>query len=498
MDELLVECSIHLDGVSLKDMRSFKCGHGFCKTCIDTLFAGPPPFKCPTCRKRIQRKDAFQIFLNLHRSLTQPRTQSAPRDSGIDIDPTLSDDPDSTTERVSSLRKKTREYATEIKRLQKRLEQLQHQFLGVSEERDALEDEFLGLQGEYAVLEGQNADLKSTCTTHENERRKADHARTEIQKRYEAAENAAQEWREKWRIAQKDAKKAEEKNKEQDERMKELAERKREFENRAHELKVAVSMHSFQASVASDLSCLPQSERNKIKYTALKEKHAHLLYLQKIEQIAEDPEDQSLLVVDRNAPDRLERAFDKDWLDDVCDVRGDNLDIEIGSDYDNDSGKENGYEGDENQTGPSRSAWLRGGRATESVDDRERPLPEDRPRPAVFFESEWNLERDGTGHNRVSKTKKRKNEEDAVMGARPTKVVKVSLQPAGLAKGKGRAIEERGSAKPLSPSKQMTGFSLTKVPALKSKPDLALNLDSRGHLKGIAMLGSRRRFDKKS
>ncbi|KAG2345782.1 hypothetical protein BDR05DRAFT_1057967 [Suillus weaverae] len=28
-DELLVECSIHLDAVPLKDVRSFKCGESY-------------------------------------------------------------------------------------------------------------------------------------------------------------------------------------------------------------------------------------------------------------------------------------------------------------------------------------------------------------------------------------------------------------------------------------------------------------------------------------
>ncbi|KAG0709470.1 hypothetical protein DFH29DRAFT_993607 [Suillus ampliporus] len=474
MDELLVECSIHLDGVPLKDVRSFKCGHGFCKTCIDTLFAGAPPFKCPTCRKRIQRKDAFQIFLNPHRSLTQPRTQSAPRDSGVEIDLTLSDDPDSTSEHASSLRKKTREYATELKRVRSRLEQLQRQYIDISKEHDALEDEFLDLQREHTVLEEQHADLKSERTTHESERHKAERSRAQLQKKYEAAENEAQTWRENCRIAQKDVQKAQKKKEEQDEEMKKLAERERDFEHRAHRNKVA-------------------SEKYKRKYEALRDEHARL---QEIQRIAENPEEESLLVVDRNAPDRLERALDEDWLDEVCEVRGDKLDLD--SDYD-DSSKENEDGGEEHQPGPSHGAWLRGRRATESVDDRDRPLPEDRPWAPVLFKSEWNLERDGIGHNKVPKSKKRKNEEDAVMGARSAKVVKVSLQPAGPAKGKGKATEERSNARPLSFSQQMSGSPPTRrAPASKSKPDLPLNLDSKGHLKGIVVLGSRRRFDKKS
>lgn len=468
-DELLVECSIHLDAVPLKDVRSFKCGHGFCNTCIETLFqAGPPPFKCPTCRKRIQRKDAFQIFLNPHRSFS---TQSAYRDSGVDIDFTLSDDSNSTMERVSSLRKKTRENAAELQRLNKRLEQLQRKLSSANEERDELDDQHQELQRDYDLLELQHADLKSTCTTHENERRKAERSFATLQKKYEVAESTEQTWREKCKAAQRDARDARKEKEELSEGMKQLAERTREFEHRAHRNKVAY-------------------DKYKGKYEALKEENARL---QKTQQIAENPEEQSLVVVDRNAPDTLERAVDEDWLDDVCEVRGDNLDYSD-SDYGNDSSKENEDEG------PSRGAtWLQGRRATESVDDRDRPLPDDRPyRPAVNFASDWNLKRYGNGHNEVPKTKKRKNEEDAVMGARSSKVVKISLQPARPTKGKGRATEERGDTRPLSSSTQMLGSPLRRAPASKSKTDLPIKLDTMGRLMGVAVLGSRRKFDKNS
>lgn len=222
-------------------------GHGFCNTCIENLFqAGPPPFKCPTCRKRIQRKDAFQIFLNPHRPLSQPSTQSACRDSDVDIDFTLSDDPDSTLEHLSSLRKKTRKNAAELQRLKKRLEQLQQSLLSANEKHDELEDQHQELQREYDFLQAQHADLKSTCTAHENERRKAERLFVVLQKKYEVAESAEQTWREKCKTAQKDARDARKEKEELDERMKELAERTREFEHRAHKNKVAVSVHSFQ------------------------------------------------------------------------------------------------------------------------------------------------------------------------------------------------------------------------------------------------------------
>lgn len=477
-DELLVECSIHLDGVPLKDVRSFKCGHGFCNACIDNLFqAGPPPFKCPTCRKRIQRKDAFQIFLNPHRPLTQFSTQPAYRDSGVDIDLTLSDDPDSTMEHVSSLRKKPRENAVELQRLNKRLEQLQQNLLRANEKRNELDDQHQELQREYDFLQTQHADLKSTCTTHENERRKAERLFAVLQQKYKVAESAEQTWREKCKAAQKDARDARKEKEELDEGMKELAIRSREFEHRAHRNKVAY-------------------DKYKGKYEALKEENARL---QRIQQIAETPDEQSLLVVGGGAFGGLEHAVDEDWLDDVCEVRGDNLE-DVESDYGNDSSKENEDEGVEQQPWSSHGVtWLRSRRATESVDDRERPLPEDRPYcPAVNFTSDWNLKRDGTGHNKVDKMKKRKNVEDAVMGARSSKLVKISLQSARPAKGKGRATEEKGDARPLSSSTQMSGPPLRRAPAPKSKTDLPIKLDAMGRLMGTAVLGSRRKFDKNS
>jgi chromosome segregation ATPase len=219
-------------------------GHGFCNTCIENLFqAGPPPFKCPTCRKRIQRKDAFQIFLNPHQSLTQSSAQSPRRDSDVDIDITLSDDPDSTIERVSSLRKKTREHAAELQRLNKRLQRLQRNLLSANEERDELDEQHQDLQREYDLLHAQHDDLKGICTTHENERRKAERSFSVLQEKYKVTESAEQMWKEKCKTAQRDARDARKEKEELSKGMKELAERTRDFEHRAHRNKVAVSMH---------------------------------------------------------------------------------------------------------------------------------------------------------------------------------------------------------------------------------------------------------------
>jgi hypothetical protein len=94
--------------------------------------------------------------------------------------------------------------------------------------------------------------------------------------------------------------------------------------------------------------------------------------------------------------------------------------------------------------------------------------------------------------------KKRKYEDDAVMGARSSKLVKIPLQSARQAKGKGRATEERGDSRPLSSSTQMPGSPLRRAPAPRSKTDLPIKLDAMGRLMGTAVLGSRRKFDKNS
>ncbi|KAF8555645.1 hypothetical protein OG21DRAFT_832146 [Imleria badia] len=81
MDDLLVECPIHLDAVSINDILVFKCGHGFCEPCLEEHFAhhghsGHP--SCPTCRKPIRRKEAFPLFLAAAQPSTGSQSTSQP------------------------------------------------------------------------------------------------------------------------------------------------------------------------------------------------------------------------------------------------------------------------------------------------------------------------------------------------------------------------------------------------------------------------------------
>ncbi|KAJ8591786.1 hypothetical protein M405DRAFT_813805 [Rhizopogon salebrosus TDB-379] len=238
MDDLLLECSIHLDGVPLKDMRTFKCGHGFCITCINTLFnTGASSFKCPTCRKCIHREDALQIFLTPHRSPTQHTTQSSR--GGSDVDLTLLDDSDLTVEGISRLRKKARAYATEQKRLRHGYVQLKCQVMTVNEERDALRVNYRALQQKDAALEAQHAALKSDCIKLKNQRSKSRSTLKDLLGMYDTAASDAQRWKESCKKAQADALAVLKEKEIHDKVMEKLAEREREFKRCAHATKIA-------------------------------------------------------------------------------------------------------------------------------------------------------------------------------------------------------------------------------------------------------------------
>ncbi|OAX41389.1 hypothetical protein K503DRAFT_854710 [Rhizopogon vinicolor AM-OR11-026] len=232
MDELLLECPIHLDGVPLKDVRTFKCGHGFCEACINTLFAGPSPFQCPTCRQCIKREDGRHIFLNLHRSLTQPTTQSIRRASDVDNDLTLVDDGDSIIECVPSLRKRMYGYVAEISRLQHRSEQLQRQVSATREKHDTLKVNCQALRLEHAAL-------RNRCTNLESQHNKAQRISMNFQKKHEAAASDAQQWRESCMKAQADARAARKATKARDEVIAGLVNMEIESQCRAHRNKVA-------------------------------------------------------------------------------------------------------------------------------------------------------------------------------------------------------------------------------------------------------------------
>lgn len=52
-------CAICID--EIVEATSTKCGHIFCKTCIDAALDTQK--KCPTCRRKLKVKDTFRVYL---------------------------------------------------------------------------------------------------------------------------------------------------------------------------------------------------------------------------------------------------------------------------------------------------------------------------------------------------------------------------------------------------------------------------------------------------
>lgn len=450
MDEIQVECPIHLDSVSLKHILAFQCGHGFCTTCLDAHFAHRSSgIMCPTCRKPIKRKDAFPLFLAPARSTSQSRPPSSLPASrqgspAADIDLTSRDDEASSV--TSRLREKNLALTFEIRSLDTRLRRaeeaeenirhvhevyvnahqhlerenstLQRKFDGLQEERDYFRHEYVQLREEYASLKKlcTKKDEFTVYLSEEKEKLKEDlvKVKVELQKVSTAKNQAVEEARE---------------------------ERKR--------------VGTFQTQ-CEKLAKKVASERK--KWQALENENKEL-------RRAPTVEDESLIVIDANQPDHLaQNDPDCAWLDDACALKGDRLDI-----VDEDTNSEP----DERKV-----TW----REIENVDDRERPLPADRgniPRKSLTrFPSDWSFEPD-VGRP-IGSSKKRKHTGDN--------------QPAGseLYKVKLKARSENGSS-------HRQSLNASVHPSDKcSKPPLPLSVDRDGRVKGAVVLGSRRKLNSRN
>ncbi|TDG49825.1 hypothetical protein AWZ03_003813 [Drosophila navojoa] len=55
------KCPVCLECVRLREPCSTKCGHIFCKSCIETVIS--TTHKCPLCNKRATKRSLFRIFL---------------------------------------------------------------------------------------------------------------------------------------------------------------------------------------------------------------------------------------------------------------------------------------------------------------------------------------------------------------------------------------------------------------------------------------------------
>jgi hypothetical protein len=280
-------------------------GHGFCITCINTLFnTGASSFKCPTCRKCIHREDALQIFLTPHRSPTQHTTQSSR--GGSDVDLTLLDDSDLIVESISRLRKKARAYATDQNRLRHGYAQLKCQVMTVNEERDALRVNYRALQQKDATLEAQHAALKSDCIKLKNQRSESRSTSKDLLGMYETAASDAQRWKESCKKAQADALAMLKEKEIHDKVMEKLAEREREFKRCAHATKIAVGVHSCQP--VSSMIFLLQWQYELDKY-----KNECDALRQELSQLQNNSTNRResrkvVLVVDRGVVDELQHA----------------------------------------------------------------------------------------------------------------------------------------------------------------------------------------------
>ncbi|KAH8295002.1 hypothetical protein KR018_005223 [Drosophila ironensis] len=54
-------CPVCLEGVRNREPVSTKCGHVFCRACIDTAIRTTR--KCPMCQKRLTAKSYFRLFM---------------------------------------------------------------------------------------------------------------------------------------------------------------------------------------------------------------------------------------------------------------------------------------------------------------------------------------------------------------------------------------------------------------------------------------------------
>lgn len=60
---LKFDCSVCLEPMKNRHPQSLKCGHIFCKSCIDTLCSSLHMMKCPVCQKPFGRADARHVYV---------------------------------------------------------------------------------------------------------------------------------------------------------------------------------------------------------------------------------------------------------------------------------------------------------------------------------------------------------------------------------------------------------------------------------------------------
>ncbi|KIK75180.1 hypothetical protein PAXRUDRAFT_835765 [Paxillus rubicundulus Ve08.2h10] len=482
MDDLLVVCPIHLDAVSINNILVLKCGHGFCEPCLDAIFAHRARtngITCPTCRKPIKRRDAIALFLASAKPSTQPRlpspppvAPSRPSSPDIDIDLIASGAEGSASDLISQLKEKNRSFASENRTLKTRLcneqrvaEALRLQLIndleGVRETHAAFSIRYTALQDEFSALRDDDAQHRYTI---QNLRAQNGTLETRLVK---AEESAARAWKDN--------------EKTREEVMKLLAENQ----------KAAKALEQARKEAQEELqrakTFREYMERYKRRCELEKKKRKAL----EIANRRPPPkiEDESLVVVDANAPDALQNVDGPDfgWLDEACEVKGDRLDV---SDEETSEGEK---ESDDelrlnarSDKGKQKAHWR--DLNMESVGDWERPLPHDRDdrslKPLTRFPSDWSLVPEVLAGSSLGVTRKRKQDDSRAGGS---KFFKVKMGADTLQGGSAPSSEQKLSG-------AMSGAKATR----RERFPFPLVVDRRGHIRGAVTLGSRQKLNSKN
>ncbi|KAN0088167.1 hypothetical protein V8E55_005224 [Tylopilus felleus] len=265
MGDLLVECPIHLDAVSINDILVFKCGHGFCEPCLEEHSAhhGRSHLSCPTCRKPIRKKEAISLFLSPAQPSTGTQSTSRP-----------------TTEAAHT-------------RLLRELNEAKAAHANCSYQ-------FIELHDEIDTLRRDGAHQKQTTQL--------------LRGRYELLEERLA------READNAARAKEESNRMKEEVTKlqvENLKTSRALEQAMKDVQIQVErVKQFQGFIAQyKHKCNLEKKKRKAMENANRE-------------LLSKREDDSLMVVDANAPDMLHQDEpDFGWLDEACDMKGDRLSV---------------------------------------------------------------------------------------------------------------------------------------------------------------------------
>ncbi|KIJ65517.1 hypothetical protein HYDPIDRAFT_39451 [Hydnomerulius pinastri MD-312] len=135
--------------------------------------------------------------------------------------------------------------------------------------------------------------------------------------------------------------------------------------------------------------------------------------LNQVRQLPPKTEDESLLVIDPNAPDALHPDADGPdfgWLDEACEVKGDRLDVTDEEDSEAEERESNDelyLSSSRKDKGKQKAQWR--DVDMENVGDRDRPLPRrEAPRAIPFRLEYWGRTNCGPGNWRTEEAHARR------------------------------------------------------------------------------------------